>query len=176
MRKFIIALVGLVLLAPLNANAMGSGDMFSDAQTGFTYSIYKPANTLGLKLSDFQLIPCTPGNEEWLYAKYGSGKKYVEIMETMAGVKCSDPGLSKVMKPVMINGVGANVYVYCDPAYSKLYRLCNINDFGKYGGYLMFTTKSTKLLKGTEIQVQGIGGITYEQALAVAKSLKVVGK
>lgn len=176
MRKLIRTLVALVLLAPLNTYAMGSGDKFSDAQTGLTYSIYKPANTLGLKLSDFKLIPCTPGEEEWIYAKYGTGKKVIEIMETMAGVKCSDPGLSKVMKPVMINGVGAKVFVYCDPAYAKLYRLCNINDFGKYGGYLMFTTKQTKLLKGAEIQVQSLGGITYEQVLAVAKSLKSIEK
>jgi len=39
----------------------------------------------------------------------------------------------------------------------------------------MFTTKAGKILRGTEIQVQGIGGVSYAQLLTVAKGLKPVG-
>ena len=38
----------------------------------------------------------------------------------------------------------------------------------------MFTTKAVKPYKGTEIQVQGIGGVTYAQLMNVAKGLKTV--
>jgi hypothetical protein len=42
------------------------------------------------------------------------------------------------------------------------------------GGYLIYTTKAVKPYAPTEIQVQGFGGITYAQLLAVAKGLKTV--
>jgi hypothetical protein len=97
-------------------------------------------------------------------------------MQTMAGVKCSDPGLSKFLKTVLVNGIKAKAYAYCDPSQMSVaaYKRCGIEDIGRVGGYLMFTTKAVKGLSGTEIQVQGIGGITYAQLVAVAKSLKTV--
>jgi len=97
-------------------------------------------------------------------------------MQTMAGVKCSDPGLSKFLKTVVVNGIKAKAYAYCDPSQMSLaaYKRCGIEDIGRVGGYLMFTTKPVKALSATQIQVQGIGGITYAQLVAVAKSLKTV--
>ncbi len=173
MRKTSTVLLTVALaLSTTSATAMGSGDKFADAQTGLTYAVYKPSQTLGLKLAKFQLIVCAPGKEQWIYAKYGTGKKYLEIMETMAGVKCSDPGLSKTLSPVSIQGSKASVHVYCDPAEPAAFKKCSFADIAKVGGYLMFSTKATKNLKGTEIQVQGVGGITYAQLLSVTKSLK----
>jgi uncharacterized membrane-anchored protein len=49
-----------------------------------------------------------------------------------------------------------------------------VEDIARVGGYLIFTTKAVKPYWATEIQVQGIGGITYAQLLSVAKSLKSV--
>ena len=174
MKKVLALVLALVVVAPTAAIAMGSGDKYSDAQTGLTYTVYKPSNTLGLKASKFSLLPCQPGQEAWLYVKYGGTARYLEIMETMEKIKCSDPGISKYLRVAKINGITAKVYVYCDPAKAESFAKCGVNDIARVGGYLIFTTKAAKGLKGTEIQVQGIGGITYSQLLAVAKSLKTV--
>ncbi|CAB4700566.1 unannotated protein [freshwater metagenome] len=174
MKKVLALVLALVMVVPTTATAMGSGDKYSDAQTGLTYTVYKPSNTLGLKASKFSLLPCQPGQEEWIYVKYGGTARYLEIMETMAKVKCSDPGISKYLRVAKINGITAKVYVYCDPAKAESFAKCGVNDIARVGGYLIFTTKAAKGLKGTEIQVQGIGGITYSQLLAVAKSFKTV--
>jgi hypothetical protein len=174
MKKSIAIILCSLLLSPGAALAMGSGDKYSDAQTGLTYTVYKPSNTLGLSSSAFQLISCGVNAEQWIYAKYGGTKRYVEIMQTMAGVKCSDPGLSKQLKNVAINGVSAKLYVYCDPTKPAVAKKCSTSDIARVGGYLIFTNKAAKNLKRTEIQVQVIGGITYAQLLTVAKSLKTV--
>ncbi|TRZ71426.1 MAG: hypothetical protein D4Q78_06540 [Streptomycetaceae bacterium] len=174
MRKAIAAALCALFLSPLTAIAMGSGDKFSDAQTGLTYTVYKPSNTLGLGLNKFQMISCGMGSEQWIYAKYGGTKRYLEIMQTMAGVKCSDPGLSKYLKTLPINGVSAKLYVYCDPMNAAAFKKCATADIARVGGYLIFTNKAAKNLKRTEIQVQAIGGFTYAQLLTVAKSLKSV--
>ena len=174
MKKLIALALAFIVMAPTAAIAMGSGDKFSDAQTGLTYSVYKPSNTLGLKATQFSLLTCQPGEEEWIYVKYGGTTRYIEIMQTMAKVKCSDPGISKYLRVATINGLSAKVYVYCDPFKPAAFKKCGVNDIARVGGYLMFTTKAAKGLKGTEIQVQGLGGITYAQLLTVAKSLKTV--
>ena len=176
MKKFIAIALAFIVMAPTAAIAMGSGDKFSDAQTGLTYTVYKPSNTLGLKASKFSLLDCSPGKEAWIFVQYGGTKRYLQIMQTMAGVKCSDPGLSKYLRVALINGVKAKVYAYCDPTQisASALKKCNIDDIARLGGYLIYTTKATKGLKGTEIQVQGLGGITYSQLLTVAKSLKTV--
>ena len=174
MKKSIVITLCALLLAPSAAVAMSSGDKYSDAQTGLTYTVYKPSNTLGLSGSDFQLLSCGENVEQWIYAKYGGTKRYLEIMETMAGVKCSDPGLSKQLRNVTINGVSAKLFVYCDPTKPASAAKCTTADIARLGGYLIFTNKAAKNLKRTEIQVQAIGGITYAQLLKVAKSLKTV--
>ena len=174
MRKSIAIILCAIFLAPITASAAGSGDKYADAQTGLTYTLYKPSNTLGLSASKFQLITCSVGAEQWLYVKYGGTKRYIEIMETMAGVKCSNPGLSKQLKNVVINGITAELYVYCDPTKPASSAKCGTVDIARVGGYLLFTNKAAKNLKRTEIQVQAIGGVTYAQLLIVAKSLKTV--
>ena len=157
------------------AFAMGSGNKFVDAQTGLTYTVYKPSTTLGMTGKAFQLIDCQPEEEQWLYVKYGGSVRYIEIMESMAGVKCSDPPIAKLLKPVVINGAKAQVYVNCDPAKTESFKKCGTEDIIRLGGYLIFTTKAGKILKGTRIQVVAMGGITYAQLITVAKGLKPVG-
>ena len=171
-KKVLAIVLALLVMGP----AMGATDKFADSQTGLTYSVYKPSNTLGLKTTKFSLLPCQPGQEDWIFVQYGGTKRYLQIMQTMGGVKCSDPGLSKYLRAALVNGNKAKVYAYCDPTQMSLaaYKRCGIEDIGRVGGYLMFTTKAVKGLSGTEIQVQGIGGITYAQLVAVAKSLKTV--
>ena len=173
-KKTIAIILALLFLAP--ATAVAASDKFSDSQTTLSYSVYKPSNTLGLKTSKFSLLQCLPDEQDWLFVQYGGTVRYLQIMQTMGGVKCSDPGLSKYLRAALVNGNKAKVYAYCDPTQMSLaaYKRCGIEDIGRVGGYLIYTTKAVKPYAPTEIQVQGIGGITYAQLVAVAKSLKTV--
>ena len=173
-KKTIAIMCALLFLAP--ASAMAASDKFSDSQTTLSYSVYKPSNTLGLKTSKFSLLQCLPDEQDWLFVQYGGTVRYLQIMQTMGGVKCSDPGLSKYLRAALVNGNKAKVYAYCDPTQMSLaaYKRCGIEDIGRVGGYLIYTTKAVKPYAPTEIQVQGFGGITYAQLVAVAKSLKTV--
>jgi hypothetical protein len=171
-KKVVAIVLALLVMTP----AMGATDKFADSQTGLTYSVYKPSNTLGLKTTKFSLLTCQPGQEDWIFVQYGGTKRYLQIMQTMGGAKCSDPGLSKYLRAALVNGNKAKVYAYCDPTQMSLaaYKRCGIEDIGRVGGYLIYTTKAVKPYAPTEIQVQGFGGITYAQLLAVAKGLKTV--
>ena len=173
-KKTIAIMCALLFLAP--AIAVAASDKFSDSQTTLSYSVYKPSNTLGLKTSKFSLLQCLPDEQDWLFVQYGGTVRYLQIMQTMGGVKCSDPGLSKYLRAALVNGNKAKVYAYCDPTQMSLaaYKRCGIEDIGRVGGYLIYTTKAVKPYAPTEIQVQGFGGITYAQLVAVAKSLKTV--
>mgnify|MGYP000270902981 CR=1 FL=1 len=171
-KKVLAIVLALLVMGP----AMGATDRFADSQTGLTYSVYKPSNTLGLKTTKFSLLPCQPGQEDWIFVQYGGTKRYLQIMQTMAGANCSNPGLTKYLRAALVNGNKAKVYAYCDPTQMSLaaYKRCGIEDIGRVGGYLIYTTKAVKPYAPTEIQVQGFGGITYAQLVAVAKSLKTV--
>jgi hypothetical protein len=131
---------------------------------------------LGLKTTKFSLLTCQPGQEDWIFVQYGGTKRYLQIMQTMGGVQCSNPGLSKYLRAALVNGNKAKVYAYCDPSQmsTAAYKRCGTEDIARVGGYLIYTTKALKGFKSTEIQVQGIGGITYAQLVSVAKSLKTV--
>ena len=171
-KKVLAIVLALLVMGP----AMGATDRFADSQTGLTYSVYKPSNALGLKATKFSLLTCQPGEEEWIFVQYGGTMRYLQIMQTMAGVKCSDPGLSKYLKSVLVNGIKAKVYAYCDPTQISVaaFKRCGTEDIARVGGYLLYTTKAIKPYSATEIQVQGFGGITYAQLVAVAKGLKTV--
>ena len=173
-KKTIAIMCALLFLAP--ATAVAASDKFSDSQTTLSYSVYKPSNTLGLKTSKFSLLQCLPDEQDWLFVQYGGTVRYLQIMQTMGGVKCSDPGLSKYLRAAVVNGNKAKVYAYCDPTQMSLaaYKRCGTEDIARVGGYLIYTTKAVKPYAPTEIQVQGFGGITYAQLLAVAKGLKTV--
>jgi len=171
-KKVVAIVLALLVMTP----AVAASDKFSDSQTTLSYSVYKPSNTLGLKTSKFSLLQCLPDEQDWLFVQYGGTVRYLQIMQTMGGVKCSDPGLSKYLRAAVVNGNKAKVYAYCDPTQMSLaaYKRCGTEDIARVGGYLIYTTKAVKPYAPTEIQVQGFGGITYAQLLAVAKGLKTV--
>jgi len=153
---------------------MAASDKYADAQASLSYSVSKPGKTLGLGIREFELIPCADQTEPWLYIKLGGTVRYLEIMQSKAGVKCSDPGVSKKLRNITINGNSAQVHVYCDPAKPATFKKCSTADITRLGGYILFTNKGTKDRTPTKIQVQGIGGVTYSQLLDVAKSLTPV--
>ena len=101
-KKTIAIILALLFLAP--ATAVAASDKFSDSQTTLSYSVYKPSNTLGLKTSKFSLLQCLPDEQDWLFVQYGGTVRYLQIMQTMGGVKCSDPGLSKYLRAAVVNG------------------------------------------------------------------------
>jgi hypothetical protein len=154
--------------------SMAATDKYGDAQASLSYSVFKPSKTLGLGTSKFELIPCANQAEPYLYTKFGGTVRFVEIMQTKAGIKCSDPGVSKKLRGVTINGSPAQVHVYCDPAKTASFAKCTSADITRLGGYIIFTKKGSKNLAATQIQVQAFGGVTYSQLLDVAKSLAPV--
>ena len=170
--KKVLVVIAALAISTSGAQAMFLGDYFQNAQTRVSYVVYKPSNTAGLKLTSFKMIECGAGLEQWIAIKYGTGKKFLEIYQNMSGQPCSDPGLSKKLTNVKINTATAQVRVYCDPSKPAIFKKCTTADIAKVGGYLMFTATNKVNMKATQIQVQGVGGITYKQLLAVAKSLK----
>lgn len=168
----VLAIVTALAISTSSAHAMGSGDKFQDAQTGLSYIVYKPSDTAGLKLTSVKFFDCGVGREQWVAVKYGSGKKFIEIFQNMSGKPCSDPGLSKKLANVKVNSATSQVHVYCDPSKPLTFKKCTTAEIAKVGGYLMFTATNKLGMKATQIQVQGVGGITYKQLLNVAKNLK----
>ena len=171
MRKIILTCLILLTSLPANAFAMGSGDPYLDAQTGLTYSLYKPVNTLNFPQTKFKLLACGGGGEEWVYTRFGKAKKKIEVMQTMKGAHCSDPGLSIKLPSGKINGIRASLNVYCDPTNASAAKKCSSKDISRVGGYLLFRLPGYYGLKATDVQVQASGGITYSQLISVAKSL-----
>ena len=175
MKRFVTSVISLVTfsiaLSSCAASAMGSGNKYVDAQSGLTYSLYKPVNTLGLAQSKFQLLVCGGGGEEWVYVNFVKGTKKIETMQTMSGAHCSNPGLSVKMPSVKVNGMSASVFVYCDPTKTNAAKNCKTSDIAKVGGYLMVTLPGYYKMKPTTMQVQVSGGLTYADLLSVARSM-----
>ena len=172
MKRLSVLLIICALL--VQSPSIAATDKYGDAQASLSYSVFKPSKTLGLGTSKFELIPCANQTEPWLYTKFGGTVRFLEIMQTKAGIKCSDPGVSKKLRGVTINGSTAQVHVYCDPAKPASFAKCTSADITRLGGYILFTKKGSKNLSSTEIQVQAFGGVTYSQLLDVAKSLAPV--
>ena len=174
-KRFLTSVISLltfsVALSSCAASAMGSGNKYVDAQTGLTYSLYKPVNTLGLAQSKFQLLVCGGGGEEWVYVNFVKGTKKIETMQTMSGAHCSNPGLSVKMPSIKVNGLTASVFVYCDPTKPNAAKNCKTADMAKVGGYLMMTLPGYYKMKPTTMQVQVSGGLSYADLLSVARSM-----
>ena len=172
MKRLSVLLIGCALL--VQPPSVAASDRYADAQTSLSYTVFKPAKTLGLSTSKFELAPCANQTEPFVYAKFGGSVRYMEIIQSKAGVRCSDPGVSKKLRNVTINGSSAQVHVYCDPAKAASFAKCTSADITRVGGYLLFTNKGAKSLSATQIQVQGFGGVAYSQLLDVARSLTAV--
>jgi hypothetical protein len=152
---------------------LGSGDPYVDAQSGLTYAIWKPATTVGLKLSEVKLLICSVKSEQWISATYGAKKRYVQIMESDSKAKCSDLGIGKQLANVKIGTVTAKVFAFCNSANHTEWKTCSTTDIGRVGGYVVWTASKTKLLKATSVEVLGLG-VSYKDILATARSLKLL--
>ncbi len=137
----ILATALAALAATASAFAMGLPNPWDNAQVGLTYPLYEPTVTLGLKRAQFRLLPCTPGQDESVFATYGKaytppsnfgkvkgfsiGEGYPEI--------CANAGVAKYVTTRTVKGVRIKVAVYCDPTQFKQCTLAS----GVKNGYVL---------------------------------------
>ena len=162
--------VGLVLPASV-ASAMGSGEKFSDLQTGVTYAVYKPSNTLNLKPLNFEVRPCRlfPGKDSYLLTGYGGMDLGIALVESSAAYNCAGVDHPKSLGTISINGIKAKLGIYCSGV------KCVASKFSQFGGEITFTAPGTKNLKPSFIRLGTQGGFSQAQLIAFAKGLKRVG-
>jgi len=173
MRRFLatfLALTSALFLAN-SATAMGSGDKYQDLQTGVTYVVYKPSNTLKLPTLNFEVRPCRlfPKHDEYLLAGFGGMDQGIALVETAAQFNCTGVDHPKSLGTVMINGIKAQVGIYCAA------KSCPASAFSQYGGEITFTTPKRGSLAATYIRVGTQGGFTLKQLTVFAVGLKPVG-
>ena len=171
MKKLTASLVLFLSVLSINSSwAMGSGDKYSDLQTGVTYVVYKPTNTLKLPPLNFEVRPCRlhPGKDEYLLAGFGGMDHGIALVETAAAFNCTGVDNPKSLGTSLINGVKASIGIYCTG--SK----CTSANFSKYGGEITFTAPARKGLKATYIRVGTQGGFTLAQLTSFAIGLKPI--
>jgi len=172
MKKLLIPFLAVSLVPPSSlASAMGSGDKFSDLQTGVTYAVYKPTNTLNLKPLNFEVRPCRlfPGKDSYLLVGYGGMDHGIAIVESSAAYNCAGVDHPKSLGTISINGVTAKLGIYCSGV------KCVASKFAQYGGEITFTAPGTKILKPTFIRLGTQGGFSQLQLATFAKGLRRVG-
>ena len=168
---FVIVVFSLATTVPTSF-AMGSGDKYLDLQTGVTYGVYKPSNTLGLPALNFEVRPCRlfPKKDEYLLAGFGGMDQGIALVETAAAFNCTGVDHPVSLGTTMINGIKADVGIYCAS------KSCPASKFSQFGGEITWTTPKTKVLAATYIRVGCQGGFTLKQLTAFATGLKLVGK
>ena len=159
-----VAVFGLSALAALAAT-----DPWNAANSRLSYPIYKPAQTLGYKISGFGYQPCPGGkSKSSIYATYGTYKgvllsktKGFGIFEGSPAI-CSDHAEYDAHGTRVIGGVKAALGVYCDvPNHCSLAQ-------GVKNGYILLWKRGS-----TRIQMDS-SHLTLAQFLKVAGSLKLV--
>jgi len=169
--SFFPLLVGSMVIALLpTANAMGSGDKYQDLQTGVTYVVYKPSNTLGLKPLNFEVRPCRlfPKKDQYLLAGFGGMDQGIALVETSAQFNCTGVDNPQSLGTTKINGITAKVGIYCATK-------CAASTFVQHGGEITWVTPKTKTLGSTYIRLGTQGSFTLKQLITFATSLKPVG-
>ena len=156
-----VAVFGLSALAALAAT-----DPWSAAHARLSYTIYKPAQTLGYKISSFGYQPCPGGkSKSSIYATYGTYKGVLLSKTTGFGIFegspaiCSDHAEYDSHGTRAIGGIKAVLGVYCDvPKHCSLAR-------GVKNGYILLWKRGA-----TRIQMDS-SHLTLVQFLKVAGSL-----
>ena len=164
------ALVVATCVAGVAASAaLGASDPWPAAHARLSYTIYKPSQTLGYKVSSFGYQGCPGGKSKAsLFATYGTYKgvftpkvKGFGIFEGSPAI-CSDhANFTPVGKPT-VGGVKATLGVYCDTTNG-----CKLSQ-GEKNGWILIWTKGK-----TRIQMDGVH-ISSAQLIKVANGLKPV--
>ena len=150
--------------------AMGSGDKYSDLQTGVTFQILKPSTTLKLPTSNFEVRPCRlhPKHDEYLLAGFGSADRGIALIETSATYNCTGLDKPQSLGTIKINGLTAKVGIYCATK-------CAASTFKDHGGEITFVVPKSKYLGATFIRVGTQGGFTLKELATFASGLKAIG-
>jgi hypothetical protein len=134
------------------AAASSGPNPWEGAQVGLTYPVYQPKTVLALPRASFKLISCGAGQDESVFATYGtaynSSSNYgktvgFSIAEGYPDI-CANPGTAKQVG-IWIVGipnaiVEVRVSVYCDPAQ---FNSCSTASGVKNGYVLQWTQPYT---------------------------------
>jgi hypothetical protein len=150
-------------------SAVGAADPWSAAHARLSYPIYRPAQTLGYKISSFGYQPCPGGKSKAAVdATYGTYKgillsktKGFGIFEGSPAI-CSDHAEFWPQGTRVIGGVRATLGVYCDVP-----KHCTLPQ-GIKNGYVLLWKRGA-----TRIQMDS-SHLTLAQFLRVARSLAPV--
>lgn len=173
-----LAVVAVLALA-VTGVALAKGDPWPPAQKKLTYPLYKPSATFGLPLAGFVTQPCAPGTDSSIFASYGAGSSpnaFGHSRGFMLGEaypeQCSDFGDAQLAGTRTMNGVKAQVFVYCNPPGKK----CAFADGVKFGYVVRWHQPAPKTgtrHKRTLITLIS-SKLTFAELLKIAAGLKPV--
>ena len=169
--KFQLSLVLVILVAQfLPLSAIAAPDKYSTLQKSVSYRIYKPTNTLKLAPLNFEVRPCRLflTKDKYLLAGFGGMDLGIALVQTSAEFNCTGVDHPKSLGAVLINGIKAQVGIYCNGA------TCTAAKFASVGGEITFVAPASKKFKATFIRVGSQGGFTQAQLIAFAKGLQPV--
>ncbi|MCX8527085.1 MAG: hypothetical protein ORN20_02995 [Candidatus Nanopelagicales bacterium] len=177
-----LALTGLTLIAAgalvtgsaqASVPAMGTGNPYQDLQTGVSYTVYQPSNTLGGKLTGSPYPNwCSAGSnaEQNLSANYSKGNR-PRFSISEANPLCFDFAVGVKVGTSSILGHTAVITAYCPPPGNG----CSRNDVFTYGGNLRVKLPAAKGLRETDVVIETLQkGVTASQLEIIAKSLRPV--
>ena len=152
---------------------MGTGNPYQDIQTGVSYTVYQPANTLGAKPTGSPYPNwCAAGTpaEQNLNVNYAKGNRQ-RFSVSEANPFCFDFGVGPTVGTINVMGRTAVITAYCPPPGHG----CSRNDVFTYGGNLRVKLPAAKGLRETDVVIETLQkGITASQLEIIAKSLRPV--
>jgi len=153
--------------------AMGTGNPYQDIQTGVSYTVYQPTNTLGAKRTGSPYpnwCDASSNAEQNLNVNYfKSNRQRFRISE--ANPLCFDFAVGPTVGTVKVMGRTAVITAYCPPPGHD----CSRNDVFTYGGKLRVKLPAAKGLRETDLVIETPAkGLTASQLEIVAQSLRPV--
>jgi hypothetical protein len=168
----------LLTALALPAAASGSPNAWEGAQVGLTYPVYQPKTVLALPQSSFKLLSCGAGQDESVFATFGTAYNPMTNYGKTRGFSiaegypfiCANPGSAKqvgVWTVGIPNGtVKVRVSVYCDP---EQFKTCTTASGLKNGYVLQWAQpyKSNQFLKKQTQMFIDTSLLTLPQALHI---------
>jgi len=177
-----LALTGLTLIAAgalatgtahASVPAMGTGNPYQDIQTGVSYTVYQPTNTLGAKRTGSPYpnwCDAGSGAEQNLNVNYFKGNRQ-RFRISEANPLCFDFAVGPTVGTVKVMGRTAVITAYCPPPGHG----CSRNDVFTYGGNLRVKLPAVKGLRETDLVIETPPkGVTASQLEIIATSLRSV--
>jgi hypothetical protein len=166
----VAAVAAAVLLSAVVAPAADNQARWHTAAAQSKFPIYRPKQTLGLKLSSLKLYPClvTPRGTRYLAAGYGKpgGKGPQFGAWEMYPYLCGNAGEANPVTSAVINGAKVQVLVNCRSPGPK----CSTKD-GFKNGFLLYLRE--RGAKRTLIQLMA-SHVSLRDFLKIARSFTKV--